>query len=230
MKLDGKPLCKHVSALTPQIIIVAIDDGPVMRSKNGEIVTEILQDFVISLQAHDMDTPAVRRDERKGRGIRYITSVAKIAQDVTSIVEVAAPADIELRALLLRGWSSRLHWEQALSWSSRVLKSSLHHCRGIQGYREKDAPNPLCVCVLGSNDDSEGIANRTGSLSSIPFVGGQVDIVICSVDNSRLTLRVESDSQVLIGAEKLFSYIASPELSSGPAPRPPIQEEQQGGS
>lgn len=164
---------KKATSHTPQVVVLLIDDSASMGSESkAEQVTAAVQDLIIQLQA----------STQGASGARFLLNLAKFGDTVTPLAVAAPPLEIDFNQMQFQATSGATEMPQALRWAAAALQQSLDAIRRLPRYAEAQAPNPLCIFFSdGANTSREDVTTAAQVLQSIPFHGGQVDVVACGI-------------------------------------------------
>lgn len=166
-------LTQHTAdALKPQVITLIIDDSGSMQGEKAKKATASVQDLVISLQVFN----------KSSSGFRHVVNIAKFGDEPIPLAVASRPAEVNLNSLVFDGSSGRTDMPRALEWARQAVETALARCRrDIPGYKEANAPNPLCVFLSDGENTGGDVSGPALALRSIPFAGGTVDVVACGI-------------------------------------------------
>jgi uncharacterized protein YegL len=159
------------NSLHPQIIVFVIDDSGSMSGQKAKTATEAAQDSIITLQSQNLQS----------HRFRFLLSVAKFGDGVTPLEVAKKPGDINLQNLVFDGASGQTNIPAALDWARQAIEQSLQACRALPDYDEAQSPNPLVVLITDGENTGSDVTAPAQALKSLPFSGGQVDVVVCGV-------------------------------------------------
>ncbi|GEM_PF-5935334 len=164
---------KRATSHTPQVIALIIDDSGSMRENDKATqATASVQDLLIQLQA----------STQGASGWRFLLNIAKFGDNITEIAVASPPLEIDFNSIAFAATGGATEMPKALQWAAWAIEQSLHKCRQLPGYDETNAPNPLCVFFSdGKNTSRDSVPNSAMALRSIPFTGGNVDVVACGI-------------------------------------------------
>ena len=197
---------KEASSRHPQVVTLLIDDSWSMRELNKCVyVTESVQNLIIEIQCNNMGSHFPR----------YIINIAKFANWVDPIDICANPNHIDLDKLSFEGGSGRgKNMADALAWAAYATLKSLDMARQGSNYVEDKSPNPIVMFISdGANSGSDPLPHAQ-ALKSIPFQGGQVDVVVLGIglgpDDMRIMQSIASrpDLAVAAGTAMLDDFLA----------------------
>lgn len=159
------------NALHPQIIVFVVDDSGSMQGQKSKTATEAAQDSIITLQSQNLQS----------HRFRFLLSVAKFGDGVTPLEVAKKPGDVNLQNLVFDGSSGQTNIPASLQWAKHAVEESLQTCRVLPDYDEAQSPNPLVVIMTDGENTGSDVGAPAQALRSVPFKGGQVDVVVCGV-------------------------------------------------
>jgi hypothetical protein len=165
---------KYARSMHPQIITVIVDDSVSMQGTKAKEATEAVQDFLITVQAKNMGA---------SRGSRYLLNIAKFGCDVIQVAVAKRPEDVDITQVVFEGKSGQKKIVAGLRWAEEALNASLKYCRSLPDYFEEESPNPLCVVLTTGleNTPLDEVMQSAQALKSVPFRGGQVEVVVLGI-------------------------------------------------
>jgi uncharacterized protein YegL len=163
---------RRATANTPQIVTFIIDDSGSMKGNKARQVTEEAKNALTSMQASNLGSS----------GSRFIVNICKFGDVPRAIAVASAPADVQIPQLVFDGDSGKTDMPIALRWAREALQKSLERCKANPNYREQDAPNPLCIFLSDGENTGGDVTTDAISLRSVPFHGGNVDVVAVGVE------------------------------------------------
>ena len=163
---------KRANSHHPQCVTLVIDDSGSMEEQDKcKQVTEAVRNLVITVQSLSQGS----------RGYRYLLNICKFGDSPIELAVAQTPPEVDLDALQFMADSGGTDMLPALQWAEAALKKSLERCRSIPNYREKLAPNPLCIFLSDGECTGKDPRPAAEALRAIKFEGGEVDVVAVGV-------------------------------------------------
>ena len=203
---------KTASGLTPQIVTLLVDDGSRMLRDVASTVTEMVQDLIITLQSESLGSAY----------FRYLINLCRFGGSIVELALAATPLEIDIERASFTGGLEDTGKEGislSLLWAAQSVRVALDRCRQTPGYREQDAPPPVCVLLTGYTDVDNTLVAPARELRSIPFKGGSVCLACVAVGAASTSLKsrlIASPASLVFRAEDValaemdfIAYVAS---------------------
>ncbi len=166
---------KKATSLTPQVVTIVVDDSGSMSGQKATDATKGVQDIIITIQAGNQGAS----------NSRFFVNVAKFGSSTTPLVEAARPESVSLGQFTFTGDSGGTEMPDALTWAARATQRALAECRKIPKYIEESSPNPLVLFLSDGANTGGDVTPGAQAIKSIPFSGGNVDVVAVGIGMSQ---------------------------------------------
>lgn len=190
----------------PQVVTLLIDDSGSMTEQNKCVTaTEGVQNLIIQMQADNVGS----------HGKRYIVNIAKFGDQAEPMVTCEHPDRVDLDHVVFSGDSGLTNMADALAWAAHAIQQSLAIARQVPNYMESLAPNPVVLFFSdGANTEGDPLPYAQ-ALKSIPFQGGQVDVVAVGIglghDEMRMMQAIASRPELAVNIDpaQLADFLAA---------------------
>lgn len=195
---------KKATSNHPQVVTLVVDNSASMNGAKAKDATAGVQDVVLQLQSFNLQASL----------FRYLISVIGFGDHAASLALAEPPEKVDISKLVFAGDSPSTNMPEALQLAAEATRQALAKCRQIQGYRDEDAPNPICIFFSDGENNGGPVDGPAAALKSISFGGGGVDVVACGIGMQQKdflvmqTIASSPDLAVNIDASQLSAFLA----------------------